>query len=135
MSSAQARTLVLRCVRPTRLFFVRHENVLPRDVDELSESTSQDLVGQMAHVAEIPVGGTFARQLAAQVLTQNVRCRAGGLISLLMSPERGYEHYDRVLHAQRQLGHAALAVGELELVLTHRRAQIGRMSLAQGQGE
>ena len=43
------------------------------------------------------------------------------LVGLLGGPEAGRQDHDQVLEALRQLGHPALAVGQLELVLAASR--------------
>ena len=64
-------------------------------------------------VAEVTVARPFAGVLAAQVLAEHVRGGDGGFVFLLMAPQGRDHHHHRLLHALRQLGHAALAVGQL----------------------
>src|SRR5205807_766355 len=61
-------------------------------------------------------------EFAVEVLAEDVGSGDGGLILLRVTPQGGHQEHDRVLNAKRQLGHAALAVSQLELVLAHRAA-------------
>src|SRR3984957_2168207 len=67
---------------------VFHHNLLPRHAGQILEAAGDDLVGQLAHVAEIAVRRALARQLAAQVLAQNVRRRDRDLLLLAVCPHQ-----------------------------------------------
>src|SRR5262245_23199154 len=70
-----------------------------------------------------------------KVLAEDVGGQQGGLVLLSLAPEGGHEEHDSVLHALRQLGHAALPVGELELVLPQHAADLERIGLELTHGE
>ena len=66
---------------------------------QILEAAANDLVGQRGDIAEVPIRRSLTRQLAAQVLAQDVGGPGGYFILLLMPPHRRNDHHDGVLHA------------------------------------
>ena len=92
-------------------------------------------LAQLGDRAIIAVGGALAGQASRQVLAEDIRRALDDLAGLLTGPEAGREDHDEVLDALRQLGHAALAVGQAELVLGHDVADLQPAALEARGGE
>src|SRR5262245_4706020 len=122
---------------PSGLRLVSHQDLLVRHAGNGLEAAGQDHVRQLAAVAEVAVGGPPARVLAPQVLAEDVRRCHRRLVLLPVAPQRRHQDRHQVLHPLRQFRHAALPVGQLQLVLHHRLTQLQPLAaeLLQGKPE
>ncbi len=73
--------------------------------------------------------------LPRQVLAEDVGRGLHDLARLAARPQTGRQHHDHVLEPLRQLGHAALAVGQAKLVLGHDVADLEPAALEALGGE
>ena len=106
---------------------VLHHDLLARHAGQLLEAAGEDHVGQLA-ARRGSSGRSAARRSAcgAGPGTGCPRRRSATSFFCRCAHSAVTSIVDRVLHALRQLGHAALAVGQLQLMLAHRAAELAR---------
>src|SRR5262245_19700809 len=124
-STWRASETLIRSIFALLFLLVAHEDFFAMYARELLEAALDDHVSQLAGVAEVAVARRSARELAAQVLADEIGGRHVGLV-LSTCGQRRYHDRNRVLNPRRGIRHATLPVGELQLMLAQDAGDIER---------
>ena len=114
---------------------IPHEDFIRRHAGQRLVTARKNHIGELADIAEVCVGRSAPGQLPPEVLAKDIRRRDHGLALLAAGPQHGHQNHDRVLHALRHFGHAALPVGQFQLMLAQSAAQVGPMAAELVEGE
>lgn len=107
-------------VRQSRgLLLIRHQDFIGFDAGDGFELAVGDRFAERGYLAEVLVRGAAAEKFLMKLLAHDVSGVLYDRVELACTVHAGRENGDKVLAALRELGHAALAVGQLQLKFAH----------------